>query len=268
MNRLFYLSNRYRYKQILLKYLPIIMSITIFIALFFVNFAAAQDVQPPFTRKDENGNYFGRELPNLRAFTLKEIWTHPRVSYLKVHLDINYPTNTGNEDLDQYFKSQLDKDYRLMTENTNPNDGSCHPDSCASAYTKLFEAFSPSPDILSLAFTFYRLPQGGASTSGRLEAHTYDLNSGAEMTLDQVFSEPKKSISLLWPMIARGWCEHRENNEKVFPNFYKIRKSSANCRRAENIPLPDQLRSPPYTFENLGFAVLTPRGLSLKFTGF
>jgi hypothetical protein len=67
------------------------------------NFAIAQD-DIDAGELDENGNFIGRELPKLRSIVFKTSFINPKNKNIEVFFNINYPTNTGNKDLDQYFK--------------------------------------------------------------------------------------------------------------------------------------------------------------------
>ncbi|MDR2386724.1 MAG: hypothetical protein LBE80_03950 [Deltaproteobacteria bacterium] len=244
------------------------MPMVTLMVLLMANALRAQQA-PAFTRPDENGNYFGNELPNLRAVTLKTTWVHPKNPKVEVELDLSYPTSTGNNTLDRYFRSQLDKEYELMISYANPDDEFCQETLCIGYLDRHFEAYAPSPGIISIAYLSYQAVQGAGTGSPFVESSTYDLKSGRKLTLDDLFVDPKKSIPRLWPMIVQGWCEHENNDPKIIPSFYSndLSQGPTVCAKAEGLALPDRLKSGSYSFENLGFAFLTPRGLSLKLPG-
>jgi hypothetical protein len=146
-------------------------------------------------------------------------------------------------------------------------DKFCKENKCFIEINRHFSAFSPSPEIISFVFTTTKSSPGPGHDASILKSASYDLKTARELTLDDVFIDPKKSISLLWPTIAERWCEHDHNSRKTFPRFYKLPDGANNCAKVASVPLPDQLKAPPYTFEKLGFAYLTPRGLTLELTG-
>lgn len=224
--------------------------------------------EPKNTRKDANGNHFGMEVPNLWAISINSTYVHPTVKNLNIEFNINYPANTGNIELDKFFQTKLNEEYRSMLYDAisgNIEFCSEEPDiSCAGYIIRKFEAYAPSEDIISVVYLVANAPPGASSLSSFYESFTFNLKESRELTLDDIFIDYQKALPLLWPLVAKGWCGHPQNEFKEFPGYYEIPENFQNCSNTASIPIPAMLKKSPHTFNNLGSAFLTQEGMTLR----
>jgi hypothetical protein len=236
----------------------------IFLVVFWNGYAEGA----PKLRKDAYRNQYGAELPNLSSFTIQEEWAHRRVKQLRIGFDISFPTNTGDDVMDQHFKTEAENNYReIVTDwGSDSNADLCEElgfTGCGASYIKVFLAQAPSPDILSIIYFENLGYMGAASGLYEMTTHTYNLKEHRELSFSDIFTDYPKTIPLLWTRIVRGWCDHPENTYKDVPSFYEIPNTFNTCSRKASVPIPAGLRSTPYTFDAPGHAVLTPEGITL-----
>ncbi|MDR1312611.1 MAG: hypothetical protein LBQ12_02700 [Deltaproteobacteria bacterium] len=126
-----------------------------------------------------------------------------------------------------------------------------------SLYTRISAApFKASPKAFSVLFGSDEF-QGGAH--GEYSYASVNLAAdGGELTLDELFADPKKSSPLLWGLMYRGYCSAKADR-KYMPYFFK----DVACGRHNPPGAPRQMSRPKAGLDAAGHMTLNSLGLTV-----
>jgi hypothetical protein len=239
----------------------LILTLAISLALF----PEAASAQKP--RQDRAGNLYGPGLEKMRALTTKKKVKSPDCPRKTLALAVSTPYGIGLEELDQALARKHERDVeniqRMAFKTINQF---CRSDFGAneSTYDRTFEAYYPGGGSLSVIYNVLILYDTAAHHSHDYEAFNFNLETGKELTMGDLFLSPPgaaEGLEGLWTMIASAWC--RYNERKSIPNFYDMPDDTDWCANPAMIPLPKRLQGQP-AMRDLGNAFLTPDGLELR----
>ncbi|UQZ88389.1 hypothetical protein C4J81_03865 [Deltaproteobacteria bacterium Smac51] len=102
----------------------------------------------------------------------------------EVFISVYYPQGTGNADVDKAIKAYADKAVETFNKDAAESlkGGFERPQTMA----KTFTAVKPSDNYVSVVYYEF-IDTGGAHPAWGYEAHTFNLNSGKEVAVENVF---------------------------------------------------------------------------------
>ncbi|MDR1870891.1 MAG: DUF4163 domain-containing protein [Deltaproteobacteria bacterium] len=214
------------------------------------------------TTQDELGNTFpSKGFGYLSAETIQQNTVYEGCATAGFSFRQSYPALTGDRKVDTLIRNAaLTRYYRQKYHDADTAaPDKCPADSYSSNVTteeyETFKAFSPSPGYLSVLYDNYTFYAGAAHGYQYYHAETYLIGHGRAMTLTDLFPDLKKSLPLLWKKLSLLWCGKQIGQ---LPSFY----GEASCPANGQTPLPNRLRKPDLTLDDLGHPVLTPQGLA------
>jgi hypothetical protein len=247
--------------------IAVMAALTLFLVLaVFPVVASAQNL-----RKDQAGNRYGPGLEKLGALFTRRTIQAPDCPDLRMKLAISNPYGLWIPEFDLVMAAKqvadVDKAVRKFFDEF---EGPCYPYNSSSSefeYNTTFEAHYSGGGVISIVYDNYVFYPGAAHPLNSFEAHSLNLRTGRELTMDDLFLRPPgaaEGLKRLWPLIAAGWC--RYNDLRLLPIFYGLPEGRDWCANPGMIPLPKDLRGRPALGE-LGNAFLTADGLSLRLDG-
>ncbi|MDR2455833.1 MAG: hypothetical protein LBE49_04475 [Deltaproteobacteria bacterium] len=243
------------------------LSITLILtlAISLAVFPDAASAQKP--RQDRAGNLYGPGLDKMRALTTKKRVKSSDCPGKTLALNVSTPYGIGIKKLDEAMARKHKRDVENIQKMAFKAIGEyCQPDfsQSESTYDRTFEAYDPGGGSLSVIYNVLILYYMAAHHSHGYEAFNYNLQTGEELTIGDLFLSPPgaaEGLEGLWAMIASAWCRYNDN--KTIPNFYDMPDDTDWCANPARIALPKRLEGQP-AMKDLGNAFLTPDGLELR----
>jgi hypothetical protein len=148
------------------------------------------------------------EHPFVKAKVKTESLKHS-ICPKKTTMDIKivYPQETGSAKIDQFFEKYADDFFK----NSIKIDGELLDDSdlCGSnfgLYSHVnFESYKPNPNILGILF-MKNSYWGGAHDVNEYRSYNFDLTSGKELEITDLFPRPKSSLPKLYSFAYSELC--------------------------------------------------------------
>jgi hypothetical protein len=169
-----------------------------------------------------------RELPGhgpdgpdkvIQAATKSKVVPH-KLCPKKISLDIaaSYPQGTGNAEVDKFFED-LAEEFIQQTAEDNQDDVLTKDFACqyrAHLYASLgFEATQPNPDILGVLVTIDQF-LGGNHPSLDFQAYNFNLKTGKEVTVADLFADPKAGIAKIYTVAYKELCHKTPKHEAAW----------------------------------------------------
>jgi hypothetical protein len=219
-------------------------------------------------RKDEAGNGYSPNLKSLGAVTAKVATTSKNCPKISVDAVLSRPISSSSEVFDELSVFELRNELRAAVSNplafNDPSECQALAEQKDPAeFKRTFNAHSPSPGILSVAFTVFQSSPWAAHPSTAFEAVNFSLAENRKLTLNDVFppdANDGQVLEAVWAEAAKGWCAYNDNH--TLPFFYQIDDDDL-CKAPEKAPLPPALAADRGSFEALGNAYLTSEGMVL-----
>jgi hypothetical protein len=92
-------------------------------------------------------------------------------------------------------------------------------------------------------------------------SYIYDLRSGKFLKISDVFEDPQKSLPLLWPKMVKAWCALGFGSVPI--DYFDSYNDNNSCKK-KNLPVPKRWKSGKISFEDMGFVILTPKGMLIR----
>jgi hypothetical protein len=216
--------------------------------------------------RDRDGNTFAPGLTHIQALEIVDQWIHPKRRNLIIDFMVNYPSQTGDDSLDRRLQADAEKtkDAIIAKFGDAKHERFCNKDPetyCYAQYENTFSVYAPSKDFLSIVFAEDWTGPDDDEAWSVVKAINYSLRDHRDLTIADVFTDPKASAPLLWAKVAAGWCSHPGNRKERFPKFYRVPKENTVCSNPSSIKAPKGLSSPKTALEALGNAFLTAEGM-------
>ncbi|MDR1050269.1 MAG: hypothetical protein LBP95_04155 [Deltaproteobacteria bacterium] len=203
-------------------------------------------------------------LPDLGYVVLRGRTPDPKCPGFSLTHAVAYPFGTGAPALDDALSSEAnDKILSLSKFSVQYDDNTC-PDPSdlgdASEVLGTFVASSPSADYVSILRTDFVSTAGAAHPSTDYSARSYKVSEARQLDLRDVFPDLDASLPKLWARLVADWCSTYESG--TIPSYYNV--EDAHTCSSKNVPPPESFSgaNPPLTA--VGFALLTPEGLTLN----
>lgn len=116
---------------------------------------------------------------------LKHVWT----------FEAEYP-QFGNETVDEKIRNWAEEAAVTLVEESKEGATTLRPDS-AMDMSITYEVTRPNDAVASIIYDIYTYPHGAAHPMRVLEVHTFDLNTGNELTLEEYFGKPDEAVKIL-----------------------------------------------------------------------
>ena len=171
-----------------------------------------------------------------------------------------YPQGTGRQSVDLGIKNmvvaEMNKNAAEIKKEGFCAESECGEESCGRwPVTQTFSVHLPSPDYISVLFEESGFT-GGAHSNTVFTALNFNLKTGRELTLAEVFPDPKRSLPLYWDYVYAKWCAE---NDYKFPLHHD---SMELCEGGENPDNPN-LYQGAESLDDLGRLVFSPLGATL-----
>jgi hypothetical protein len=180
----------------------------------------------------------------------------------KMALDLSayYPEGTGSAAVDQFFENYaanfIHKQASEAQADALKNDSACSFDDNLFA-TADFQPFKSSPGTLAVLYTLSSF-LGGAHPSLDYSSFNFDLASGRELAIADLFNDPKAGIGALYSYAYSELCSAKGGREAAQTVL------GGTCGKDKKAPKALLALSGP--LDSLGHMVLTETGASLNFT--
>ncbi|MDR1608027.1 MAG: RsiV family protein [Deltaproteobacteria bacterium] len=220
------------------------------------------------SRRDGPGNTIAPNLPKLIIKEVSRVDAAPLCPKYTAKTTVYYPAGTGAEWLDNLLakeaKSTLSKTKPIFLEAFEGFGGEGQ-EICLNSKKvlqfearRVFDAYSPKPGIISFLFTA-NIDTGGNHPSTEFTVATFNLKTGRELTVKDLFPNPEKSLPQFWEYIVDGTCAFAEGifgGGATLPAKY----GDAPCER-ETVPDPPRSFLKAKQLAELGNVTLTKDGL-------
>jgi hypothetical protein len=228
--------------------------LTIFCSLIFVLALTA------CTKPSQPTTHVPKEHPYVTAKVKDESIKHSTCP-TKIALDayIVYPQDTGNAHVDQFFEKYSD-DFlnNAKTSNTEvlANSSVCTFDS--NLFTNAdFDSYKTNHNILGI---FYKISSfvGGAHEELDYRSYNFDLTSGKELNIIDLFPRPKSSLPKLYSLVYSELCTDSPPEHSAADTVF-----GGTCGKDKTAPKEFlNLRGP---LDNLAHLTLSAHGAHLNF---
>ncbi|MDR2142185.1 MAG: DUF4163 domain-containing protein [Deltaproteobacteria bacterium] len=209
---------------------------------------------------DEAGNtYPTNGFDFLSAEVIAQDATLLKCPHFRLEIQVSYPSLTGDDKVDTLIRDNftetfLEKKAEAVETLAKFECPKSSKDPEIYEIEVSFRAYSPSPGYLSVLYESFDGRVRLAHPSTDYHSSTYLIGQGREMTIKDLFADPKKSLPLFWAYIAPKWREVKKKDTNPF--FYG--------EFPEEAPLPQRLEVADVALEALGNPVFTPDGLFLR----
>ncbi|MDR2140660.1 MAG: hypothetical protein LBR11_02550 [Deltaproteobacteria bacterium] len=223
-------------------------------------------------RVDGPGNSIDPALPKVEIQELSWQAANPDFPPLSAKVSVYYPARTGSLTLDQRLaleaQDMLAKGQQIFSPEFLADMTPAEEDRqrlIDSNYSKVFQArrtfdlYSPRPGLISLLFTA-NLDTFGNHPSTEFYSASFEVASGRELTLQDVFPDWAQSGPKFWAYLKKGFCALKESENTLPRYFSSVEFEAKSC--AADPPLP-KIYQAPQTLRELGNPVLTKDGLFL-----
>ncbi|MDR2199698.1 MAG: hypothetical protein LBR53_09650 [Deltaproteobacteria bacterium] len=179
----------------------------------------------------------------------------------KMALDIKilYPQNTGNAEVDAFFEKNALNYIKEVSEDTR-NEALAKDYSCAFSEHLYangeFEASKPNPWVLGVLIATFDF-RGGANEHTVYTAYNYDLGTGKEIGIADLFPNGKEGISKYYDHLYLNLCVKAPKEEEI-EGFLGGR-----CGKDEKAP--KAFLNLTGSLDKLGHLVLTETGATANF---
>ncbi|MDR2339275.1 MAG: hypothetical protein LBF40_03960 [Deltaproteobacteria bacterium] len=192
--------------------------------------------------------------------TLSETVWHPTCpKKMATDITVKYPENTGNDQVDAFFAEEAAK-YLTIRKNEFLE---LEPYICEynfRLYAKSgYKSFKPNPETLGV-ITSTESFTGGANSKITTQSNNFDLITGQEITIEDLFIDPRMGISGIYGFAYADLCNKTETHEAA---WWVLTGKCGTDKKAPSKVLG--LKGP---LDKLGHLVLTERGADLNFIAY
>ncbi|MDR2199697.1 MAG: DUF4163 domain-containing protein [Deltaproteobacteria bacterium] len=204
-----------------------------------------------------------RALTGVATATKTESVKH-KICPDKMALDIkvNYPRKTGNSEVDAFFEKNA-QDYIKNLIETNQDDVLAKDFSCNFPEhlfaNNEFEASKPNPGVLGVLITSTAF-LGGAHGSEDFKAYNFDLATGKEITIAELFPNGKEGISRYYDFLYLDLCSKTPDHD---PANYVLDGKCGEDKKA-----PKTILNLTGSLDKLGHLILTETGATANFVSY
>jgi hypothetical protein len=183
---------------------------------------------------------------------------------LTLELSATYPKDTGNAEVDQFFlKNAIDYMADVEASSLEEDEVLTNGNKCSLAWElttdMTFEATKPNDKVLGVLLD-HNFFLGGAHPSHWYRSVNFDLGTGKEITIQDLFSDPQKGITGIYALAYGELCS--EDN----PQGPAKEVLGGVCGEAQKPPA--ELLAVTGSLDGLGHMTLTPEGARLSFQAY
>ncbi|MDR2339161.1 MAG: DUF3298 and DUF4163 domain-containing protein [Deltaproteobacteria bacterium] len=179
----------------------------------------------------------------------------------KMAMDISakYPINTGNAQVDAFFKGKADNYLSSMkNDDANSDEGNCSLGSNLYANSD-YKSFKPNPETIGVLTTIETFT-GGAHPNTELQSNNFDLRTGKEITIEDLFVKTRTGISGIYDLAYAELCKKTATHDAARAVL------GGECGKDKRAP--SQVFGLTGPLDNLGHMVLTEQGADLNFLSY
>ncbi|MDR3203956.1 MAG: hypothetical protein LBV23_04325 [Deltaproteobacteria bacterium] len=166
-------------------------------------------------RADDNGNTFEQTMAGYKANTVKTTISNSICMGSEQKFILNYP-ESGNNKVDQVLRRLLEQKARSNVVEDSSQDlcTMLSKEPYREEFSVTFQAALLLKRYLSIRFTEFNMSKGMAHPLTDYFSLTFDLHSGQQITLSDIFPNRSKSLPKFWKLASKIWCQE-EGMEQV-----------------------------------------------------